>query len=66
MFSFRWQKLIASLIEKRSHLGETQTLDIATDTDELEAWMAEKLQTAIDDSYKDLTNIQVSCRLKET
>lgn len=49
------------MIEKRSKLGESQTLQqFSRDVDEIEAWISEKLQTASDESYKDPTNIQVS------
>nr|CAB3266545.1 spectrin alpha chain, non-erythrocytic 1 [Phallusia mammillata] len=55
----RWQKLKSALIDKRSRLGETQTLQqFSRDADEAEAWIADKLQTASDDSYKDPSNIQ--------
>lgn len=48
------------MIEKRSKLGESQTLQqFSRDVDEIEAWISEKLQTATDESYKDPTNIQV-------
>lgn len=47
------------MIEKRSKLGESQTLQqFSRDVDEIEAWISEKLQTASDESYKDPTNIQ--------
>ncbi|MEQ2215345.1 Spectrin alpha chain, non-erythrocytic 1 [Xenoophorus captivus] len=58
MFS-RWRRLKAQMIEKRSKLGESQTLQqFSRDVDEIEAWISEKLQTATDESYKDPTNIQ--------
>uniref|UniRef100_A0A8D2LXY2 Spectrin alpha chain, non-erythrocytic 1 n=1 Tax=Varanus komodoensis TaxID=61221 RepID=A0A8D2LXY2_VARKO len=58
-----WRRLKAQMIEKRSKLGESQTLQqFSRDVDEIEAWISEKLQTASDESYKDPTNIQV--RLK--
>lgn len=51
------------MIEKRSKLGESQTLQqFSRDVDEIEAWISEKLQTASDESYKDPTNIQVTER----
>lgn len=51
----------AQMIEKRSKLGESQTLQqFSRDVDEIEAWISEKLQTASDESYKDPTNIQVN------
>uniref|UniRef100_A0A8C3M1D3 Spectrin alpha chain, non-erythrocytic 1 n=1 Tax=Chrysolophus pictus TaxID=9089 RepID=A0A8C3M1D3_CHRPC len=55
----RWRRLKAQMIEKRSKLGESQTLQqFSRDVDEIEAWISEKLQTASDESYKDPTNIQ--------
>ncbi|KAI1882449.1 hypothetical protein AGOR_G00250870 [Albula goreensis] len=57
----RWQRLKSQMIEKRSKLGESQTLQqFSRDVDEIEAWISEKLQTASDESYKDPTNIQLS------
>ncbi|XP_016308177.1 spectrin alpha chain, non-erythrocytic 1-like [Sinocyclocheilus anshuiensis] len=57
----RWRRLKAQMIEKRSKLGESQTLQqFSRDVDEIEAWISEKLQTATDESYKDPTNIQLS------
>lgn len=56
----RWRALKIQMIEKRSKLGESQTLQqFSRDVDEIEAWISEKLQTASDESYKDPTNIQV-------
>lgn len=50
----------AALIDKRSRLGENRTLQqFSRDADEAEAWIAEKLETAEDDSYKDPSHIQV-------
>uniref|UniRef100_A0A3B3VVV5 Spectrin alpha, non-erythrocytic 1 n=1 Tax=Poecilia latipinna TaxID=48699 RepID=A0A3B3VVV5_9TELE len=55
----QWRRLKAQMIEKRSKLGESQTLQqFSRDVDEIEAWISEKLQTATDESYKDPTNIQ--------
>ncbi len=55
----RWQKLKEALIEKRSKLGESQTLQqFSRDADEIENWMLEKLQLAEEESYKDPSNIQ--------
>lgn len=60
IFTLRWRRLKAQMIEKRSKLGESQTLQqFSRDVDEIEAWISEKLQTASDESYKDPTNIQV-------
>uniref|UniRef100_A0A8C3VCG0 Spectrin alpha chain, non-erythrocytic 1 n=1 Tax=Catharus ustulatus TaxID=91951 RepID=A0A8C3VCG0_CATUS len=59
----RWLRLKAQMIEKRSKLGESQTLQqFSRDVDEIEAWISEKLQTASDESYKDPTNIQVNSK----
>uniref|UniRef100_A0A3Q3G2S2 Spectrin alpha chain, non-erythrocytic 1 n=1 Tax=Labrus bergylta TaxID=56723 RepID=A0A3Q3G2S2_9LABR len=61
----RWRQLKAKMIEKRSKLGESQTLQqFSRDVDEIEAWISEKLQTATDESYKDPTNIQVHIQSK--
>lgn len=55
----RWAHLKEALIEKRSKLGESQTLQqFSRDADEIENWIAEKLQMAMDESYKDPSNIQ--------
>jgi spectrin alpha len=56
----RWTKLREALLEHRSKLGESQTLqDFSRDADEIEAWIIEKFQAASDDSVKDGANIQV-------
>ncbi|XP_054158910.1 spectrin alpha chain-like isoform X2 [Oppia nitens] len=55
----RWAHLKEALIEKRSKLGESQTMQqFSRDADEVENWIAEKLQMAMDESYKDPANIQ--------
>ncbi|XP_039289075.1 spectrin alpha chain-like isoform X4 [Nilaparvata lugens] len=55
----RWRHLKDALIEKRSRLGESQTLQqFSRDADEMENWIAEKLQLATEESYKDPANIQ--------
>ncbi|XP_015840607.1 spectrin alpha chain isoform X3 [Tribolium castaneum] len=55
----RWHHLKEALIEKRSKLGESQTLQqFSRDADEIENWIAEKLQLATEESYKDPANIQ--------
>lgn len=55
----RWLHLKNALIEKRSKLGESQTLQqFSRDADEIENWIAEKLQLATEESYKDPANIQ--------
>lgn len=43
----RWDRLKERLIEKRSKLGESQTLQqFSRDADEVENWIAEKFQIA--------------------
>jgi len=55
----RWRHLKEGLIEKRSRLGDEQTLQqFSRDADEIENWIAEKLQLATEESYKDPANIQ--------
>lgn len=55
----RWNLLKDALIEKRSKLGDSQTLQqFSRDADEIEKWISEKLQMALDESYKDPANIQ--------
>lgn len=49
----RWQHLKEALIDKRSRLGESQTLQqFSRDADEIENWIAEKVAVALDESYK--------------
>lgn len=49
----RWRHLKEDLIEKRSRLGDEQTLQqFSRDADEIENWIAEKLQLATEESYK--------------
>jgi len=49
-----------ALVERRSKLGESQSLQsVSRDVDDIEGWISEKLQTALDESYKDPSNIQV-------
>lgn len=55
----RWERLKSALIEKRSKLGESQTLQqFSRDADEIENWIAEKFQIAQEENYRDPTNIQ--------
>ncbi|XP_041973839.1 spectrin alpha chain isoform X3 [Aricia agestis] len=55
----RWRHLKEALIEKRSRLGDEQTLQqFSRDADEMENWIAEKLQLATEENYKDPANIQ--------
>ncbi|XP_063696613.1 spectrin alpha chain [Culicoides brevitarsis] len=55
----RWRHLKEDLIEKRSKLGDEQTLQqFSRDADEIENWIAEKLHLATEESYRDPANIQ--------
>lgn len=55
----RWDRLKGALIEKRSKLGESQTLQqFSRDAEEVENWIAEKFQVAQEENYRDPTNIQ--------
>jgi spectrin alpha len=55
----RWLKLRQALLEHRSKLGESQTLqDFSRDADEIEAWIMEKLAATSDETVKDAANIQ--------
>ena len=56
----RWEKLRKALIDHRSKLGESQTLqDFSRDADEIEAWIAEKLQLTSEEPVIEASNIQV-------
>lgn len=56
----RWATLKAALVERRSKLGESKTIQqFSRDAEDIEAWVSEKLQTVLDESYKDPTNLQV-------
>lgn len=56
----RWHKLRENLLDHRSKLGESQTLqDFSRDADEIEAWIIEKIQATSEDTFKDAANIQV-------
>lgn len=58
-FLNRWQGLRDALIERRSKLGESQTLQqFSRDADEIENWMMEKSQLATEQSFQDQLNIQ--------
>ena len=61
----QWSKLKSAMGKWRSLLGQSQSLQhFKREADEVAAWMAEKMQVAGDDSYKDPTNLPVSiCRL---
>ncbi|KAI6244011.1 Spectrin protein 1 [Aphelenchoides fujianensis] len=55
----RWDRLKGALIEKRSKLGESQTLQqFSREAEEVENYIAEKLHFAQEESYRDPTNIQ--------
>lgn len=55
----RWSKLKDALIDKRSKLGESQTLQqFSRDADEIENWIAEKFQVAQEENYRDPSHIQ--------
>jgi hypothetical protein len=57
----RWDRLKEALIEKRSKLGESQSLQqFSRDAEEIEAWMTEKLQLASEESYRYYTVIIVA------
>lgn len=47
------------MIDNRSKLGDVQTLQaFIRDADEMEIWVSEKLQSTMDESYKEPTNVQ--------
>lgn len=47
------------MIDKRSKLGESQTLQqFSRDADEIENWIAEKFQVAQEENYRDPSHIQ--------
>lgn len=54
-----WAKLKESLADWRSKLGQLQNLQTFTrEVDEADGWIADKLQIAADESYRDPTNLQ--------
>ena len=58
----RWSKLKDTLVDLKKKLGESKSVQqFFRDADETEAWMSERLQTASDESYRDPTDLQVSC-----
>ena len=60
LFLDRWATLKDALVHKRSQLGESQNLQqFIRDVDDIEGWISEKMQTALEESYKDPANIQV-------
>lgn len=55
----RWTRLKDAMIEMRSKLNESQTLQqFSRDADEVESWIQEKQATALGSSVRDATNIQ--------
>ena len=55
----RRQKVKELSSKRRSIIVASQTFhDFAADVDDLRAWLAEKLKTAGDESYRDLNNIE--------
>jgi spectrin alpha len=55
----RWSNLKEALLENRAKLGEAQSLQqFSRDVDEMEIWITERTQMALDESYKDPANIQ--------
>lgn len=55
----RWTRLKEAMIEMRSKLNESQTLQqFSRDADEVESWIQEKQATALGSSVRDATNIQ--------
>lgn len=56
----RWGRLRQAMMEYRSRLGESQTLqDFSRDAEEIEAWIADKLAAASDEPVKETQNLQV-------
>ena len=57
----RWDKLKNDMIEKRSKIGETQSLqEFSKDAGIISDWITEKLQVALDEGYKDPANLQTA------
>ena len=57
----RWTRLRQAMMEYRSRLGESQTLqDFSRDAEEIEAWIADKLAAASDEPVKETQNLQVN------
>lgn len=55
----RWARLKDAMIDMRSRLNESQTLQqFSRDADEVESWIQEKQATALSSSVKDPTHIQ--------
>ena len=59
IYDYRWAALKDALLDNRFRLGEAQSLQqFCRDADEMDIWMGEKMQMAMEESYKDPTNIQ--------
>lgn len=57
----QWSRLKSAMVAWRHKLGQSQSMQhFKREADEAAAWMAEKMQIACDDSYKDPTNLSVS------
>ncbi|XP_064649219.1 spectrin alpha chain-like isoform X2 [Lineus longissimus] len=55
----RWSHLKDALIEDRAKLGEAQSLQaFSRDADEMESWITERMKLAVEESYRDPTNVQ--------
>jgi len=64
--SKRWEGLKEQMIEKRSKIGETQSIkEFSKDVDVIGDWISEKLQMALDESYKDPATIQSTHKTHE-
>jgi spectrin alpha len=54
-----WAKLKKALIDWRSRLGQSQSLhNFNREVDEMDAWIADKLHVAMDESYRDPNNLE--------
>lgn len=57
----RWEQLKNAMIDKRSKIGETQSLqEFSKDAGIISDWITEKLQVALDEGYKDPANLQTT------
>ena len=62
-----WAKLKQSLVDWRSRLGQSQSLQqFNREVDEVDAWLSDRLQTAGDESYRDPTNLENKLQKHET
>ena len=56
----QWSRLKSAMVAWRHKLGQSKSMQhFKREADEAAAWMAEKMQIACDDSYKDPTNLSV-------